>query len=171
MVEMRRGFGLAGSRGIALDDRMQVSLPPPNPQAMQDAENLKLLAIFHYLLGGLTALIGCFPIIHVVFGAVVVSGSLSHMGSAGGAPPPAFGWLFIVVGALCCLLAWIFAALMIVSGKRLSERKGWTFCFVIACICCLSVPMGPVLGVFTILVLLRPSVKALFGVLPFGGPI
>jgi hypothetical protein len=31
-----------------------------------------------------------------------------------------------------------------------------------ACVACLSVPLGTVLGVFTIIVLMRPSVKALF---------
>jgi hypothetical protein len=141
---------------------MQEPGPPPHPQAAQDAENLKLLVIFHYVLGGITGIMGCFPIIHVVLGAIMVSGGFSHAGAPGSAPPEAFGWFFIVIGGLICLVAWTLAAMMILSGKWLSERKNWTFCFVIACISCLSVPLGTVLGVFTILVLQRPSVKALF---------
>ena len=34
--------------------------------------------------------------------------------------------------------------------------------FVVACILCLNVPIGTALGVFTILVLVRPTVKDLF---------
>jgi len=36
------------------------------------------------------------------------------------------------------------------------------FCFVVACIECLFMPFGTVLGAFTIIVLMRPSVKNLF---------
>jgi hypothetical protein len=39
---------------------------------------------------------------------------------------------------------------------------------VIAAISCLLVPLGTVLGIFTILVLVRPSVKERFGVAPAG---
>jgi hypothetical protein len=35
--------------------------------------------------------------------------------------------------------------------------------FVTACLSCMNVPIGTALGVFAILVLNRPSVKALFG--------
>lgn len=41
-----------------------------------------------------------------------------------------------------------------------------TFVFVMACVQCANVPFGTALGVFTILVLQRPSVKALFEGLP-----
>ena len=36
------------------------------------------------------------------------------------------------------------------------------YCIVIAAICCLSVPLGTILGIFTIIVLQRDTVKALF---------
>ena len=48
------------------------------------------------------------------------------------------------------------------SGLAESRRKHYTFCFVMACVECLSVPFGTMLGVFTILVLNRASVKELF---------
>ncbi|QJE95749.1 hypothetical protein [Luteolibacter luteus] len=137
--------------------------PPPHPQAFQDAEHLKLLAVFHYVLGGITALMGCLPIVHIALGAWMVSGHFPP-GSASSPPPPAeFGWLFIIFGSVVVLLAWAFAVCLIVAGRSISARRNWTFCFVIACISCINVPLGTALGVFTILVLQRPSVKALFG--------
>jgi hypothetical protein len=53
------------------------------------------------------------------------------------------------------LLGWTFAALVLIAGSCIAHRKHYTFCFVMACVECLSMPFGTVLGVFTILVLNR----------------
>jgi hypothetical protein len=81
--------------------------------------------------------------------------------------PPAFlGGLFVILGSSFILLGWTFAALVLVAGRCISRRKHYTFCFIMACVECLSVPFGTVLGVFTILVLNRASVKELFNPKP-----
>jgi len=49
-----------------------------------------------------------------------------------------------------------------VAGKNLSNHRRRIFCLVITCMNCINVPLGTVLGVFTIIVLVRPSVKDLF---------
>lgn len=72
------------------------------------------------------------------------------------------GWMFAVGGGLFVVLGWAMAICTFFAGKFLSERRRRTFVFVIACINCLSVPIGTALGVFTLLVLERPSVKGLF---------
>ena len=59
-------------------------------------------------------------------------------------------------------LGWTFAVLVLVAGRCIARRKYYAFCFVMACVECLSVPFGTVLGVFTILVLNRASVRELF---------
>jgi hypothetical protein len=51
---------------------------------------------------------------------------------------------------------------MAVAGRMLQRRRGYTYCVVMAAIACAFTPIGAVLGVFTLIVLLRPSVKALF---------
>jgi hypothetical protein len=51
---------------------------------------------------------------------------------------------------------------MSVAGRSLAARKRYTFCIIVAAISCTFFPLGTALGVFTILVLSRPSVKALF---------
>lgn len=142
---------------------MYESGPPPHPQAIQDADHLKLLAIFHYVLAGITALMGCIPIIHVVLGAMMVSGKFPGGAPSSSAPPAEVGWFFIVIGSAVILLAWAFAACLVMAGRWISARRNWTFCFVMACISCINMPLGTALGVFTILVLQRPSVKPLFG--------
>jgi len=145
---------------------MESSGPPPHPQALQDAEHLKLLAIFHYVLAGLAALLGSIPIIHVVLGIMMVSGNFpkghAPSGSSASGMPIEFGWFFIVLGGGMIVLSWAYAGCLFYAGRCLSARQKRTFCFVMACISCIHVPLGTALGVFTILVLQRPSVQALF---------
>jgi hypothetical protein len=133
----------------------------PPPQANRDDEHLRLLSIFHYVLGGIVGFFACFPCIHVAVGVLMVTGRMPSGGS--GPPPQAFGWVFVIMGSVFILLGWTLAILLLIAAGRLRKRRGWTFCFVVACISCLFMPMGTVLGVFTILVLSRETVKAAFG--------
>ena len=133
----------------------------PNPQQILDNEHLRLLSIFHYIKGGISALFACIPIIHVVIGLVLILAS-ERFGHSGNHPPAFLGWLFLILGTSIILLGWTFAVLLVIAGTCIARRKHYTFCFVLACVECLSVPFGTVLGVFTILVLARQSVKELF---------
>ena len=133
----------------------------------QDAEHIKLLVIFHYVASALMALGACFPLIYLVMGIAFVNGSIPMPppSSGAGGPPPDmswFGWMFIGMGALGSLIGWIAAVLVFLAGKKLSERRSWTFVFVIACFQCIGFPLGTALGIFTIIVIQRPSVRALF---------
>ena len=135
--------------------------PSPGSQQILDNEHLKLLSIFHYVKGGITALFACIPIIHVVFGLVLIVAP--RLFGHGSDQPPAFiGWLFVILGFFIIFLGWTVAVLVLIAGRCIARRRHYTFCFVVACLECLSVPFGTVLGVFTILVLNRQSVKALF---------
>ena len=77
-------------------------------------------------------------------------------------PGTFFGVLFVVLPAIIILCGWTLAVLLFIAGRCLARRKRHLFCLVIAGISCLFMPFGTVLGVFTIVVLSRPSVKALF---------
>ncbi len=135
---------------------------PPDPRIFQDAEHLRYLAIGHYVLGSLTALFACFPLMHVVIGVMMVSGKFP--GGPGGMPPEAasMGWLFIGMGALFIVGGWGLAVVMLLCGRWLSARRNHAFCFVVSCIECAFMPLGTILGVFSLVVLQRPSVKSLF---------
>jgi hypothetical protein len=86
-----------------------------------------------------------------------------HVFGPGKNQPPLFlGLLFVILGLGLMLAGWTFAALLAWAGRCLGRRKHYTYCFVMACAACLFHPFGVVLGVFTIIVLLRPSVKELF---------
>jgi hypothetical protein len=72
------------------------------------------------------------------------------------------GWFFVGFAAIMILFGWAFAFCMILAGRSLAARRRYTFCIVMAAIGCLFMPFGTVLGVFSVIVLLRPSVKELF---------
>ncbi|MCW1923936.1 hypothetical protein OKA05_15320 [Luteolibacter arcticus] len=145
--------------------------PPPHPQAIQDAEHLKLLAIFHYVVGGMTMLFGSFPILHVIMGIMMLNGKFATGSptSPGAGMGNEFGWVFIGMGSMFILIFWTFAVLLIYAGRCLSARRKHTYCFVMACLSCVHFPLGTALGVFTILVLQRPSVQGLFDKPPMPG--
>jgi hypothetical protein len=139
--------------------------PAPNPQQILDNEHLRLLSIFHYVKGGISAFFSCIPVIHVVLGLITIIAP--HAFGHGGDQPPAFvGWLLLILGVSIILFGWTFATITLIVGRCIARRRHYTFCFVWACVECLSVPFGTVLGVFTILVLNRASVKELFNPRP-----
>jgi hypothetical protein len=127
----------------------------------QDQEHLRLLSIFHYAVGGLTALAACFPCIHLFLGIALVSGAFPVQ-PGDQAPPPIVGWMFISIASVLILAGWTLAIAIFVAGRFLARRTHYMYCFVVAAIECLFMPLGTILGVFTIIVLVRPSVKALF---------
>ena len=127
----------------------------------QDDEHLRLLGIFHYVCAGMAALFACFPIIHLVLGLMMVLNP-RVFGPIKEQPPPFIGWFFVIFASGIMLAGWTFAGLVAWAGRCLGRRKHYTFCLVTACVACLFMPMGTVLGVFTIIVLMRPSVKTLF---------
>jgi hypothetical protein len=132
------------------------------PLTQQDAEHLRLLSIFYYIVAGLQALFACFPIIHFVMGgALLVGGGVS--GKSEAAPLMAMGGFFMVLAATLILLGWTFAACAAFTGRSLGERKRYTFCLIVAALeTIMCIPFGTILGVFTIVVLMRPQVKAAF---------
>ena len=125
-----------------------------------DEQHLRLLSVFHYVVGGLAALFACFPILHLVLGIVALAGGLD--GSDEEFPALLFGLIFTIIPLLIMLLGWTFSICMIVAGRNLAQKKRRMFCLVMACIGCAFMPFGTVLGVFTIIVLMRPSVQQLF---------
>lgn len=126
-----------------------------------DREHLRLLAIFHYVVGALAAFFACIPLIHVAVGIIVLIA-----GKQGNGPPAAFGWLFILIGGFVFVLGWAFAATVVLSGFYISKRRHYLFCLVMAGVECVFMPFGTVLGVFSLIVLTRESVKPLFGQAP-----
>jgi hypothetical protein len=129
----------------------------------QDGEHLRLLSIFHYVVGGLLALFACIPLIHVAIGAMfLLHPDAFNKGQPQPFPSQIFGLMFMMIGGVFVLGGWLVAALIFTAGRFLGRHKHHTFCVVIAALSCVFFPFGTALGVFSLLVLLRPSVKEMF---------
>ena len=129
----------------------------------QDTEHLRLLAIFHYVVGGLAALFSFFPLIYTTIGAIFIFVSRHGTPKPGDELPPEFlGWIFAMIGSVLFLIGLAMAICILIAGRSIALRKRYSFAFVMACIECLFIPFGTILGVFTIVVLSRESVKGLF---------
>ena len=129
----------------------------------QDREHLQLLAIFHYVVAGLAALFSFFR----YFTQRSAPSSYSPRGTAqrnlGEDLPPEFlGWIFAVLGSVLFLIGIAMAICILIASRSLALRKRYSFALVMACIECLFIPFGTILGVFTIVVLSRKSVRGLF---------
>ena len=127
----------------------------------EDREYLRLLSIFHYVVGGLAALFAFFPVVYIAMGILVVYAP-GTMDAGDDAMAALFGWVFIIIGAGLVVLGWAFAVFTIIAGRYLARQVHYLFCMVMAAIECIFMPFGTVLGIFTILVLAKPSVKKMF---------
>ena len=136
-------------------------------QRVVDREHVQLLAIFHFVVAGLALLGAAFVFLHYMIMSTVFMNPQIWQKAQQHQPSPPFNpqeffkifvWFYVFFG-LCFLLA---SVANILSGIFLTKRKNRMFSLVVAGLDCLQVPFGTLLGVFTIIVLVRPSVVELY---------
>lgn len=145
------------------------SLPPlaplPRDQQNIDTDHLNLLSIFHFVGAGLAFLAMLLVLVEFTAAHIMLSNSAFWQNQKQPAPPAQFFelfrvliWFYPVIGLFCLASAIV----NILSGLYLRARKHRTFSFVVAGINCLHIPAGTILGIFTIIVLARESVRQLY---------
>ena len=138
-------------------------LPPVlNDPRKTDPEHLKLLTLFHYLLAGLALAGILFLTLHYTLMRTLIFNPKMWESQKGNPPPPelfhVLQWVYWVLGVL--LVMGSIANLL--SGRWIRARRNRPFSLVVAAINCIQIPLGTALGVFTIIVLTRDSVKELY---------
>ena len=129
----------------------------------EDQKHLNLLSTFHYIVGGILVFFACIPLIHLCIGIAIMSGTFAGLDEANQGPPAFFGLLFAVMGGIFFIFGQAIAWLTIYSGNQIKKRTNYMFSFIIACVMCIFMPFGTILGIFTIIVLSKESVKKLYG--------
>ena len=146
----------------------------------EDVEHLSALSIGHFILSGV-ALLGAVPtLLYGVAGAKLMDEFGSDVSMAmgdipgqtgvdpfGGSPDAMLQDLSALVTSLivaAVVLTVVSAVHLFIVGWQIRKRRWWTFCYLTGWGECLMFPFGTILGIFTILVLSRASVKRLFGV-------
>lgn len=162
-------------------------------------EHLRLLSIFHYVVGGMGFLFSLIPVVHLMMGLFLLlapadlfeenkpdrerlvlesgaetaagAGERTRVTSEGKANSHDLdraalrmvGGIFVGVASVMMIAGIALSSLIVIAGKRLAAHRSHTFCLVVAGLACLFMPYGTALGVLTILTLLKPEAKRLFG--------
>lgn len=121
--------------------------------------NLNTFHILYLIKGILTLFFSLFFIAYAAFGGFM--GKMIEA-DAENALPFNPGIIFMVVGIIGFVLCLVVGILTLFAAKFIKEQKNYTFIFVIAILNCLSGMLGIILGVFTLVELNKPEVKALF---------
>lgn len=140
---------------------MNAALPASDALTDRDREQLNMLGLFHYIFAGLAAVGLVFLLLHFMLMSSIFSDPAMQQQAN---PPPQelmaiFAGMYFLLGTLLVLGA----GLNVATGVFLKKRKHRTYCMVIAGLNCLQIPFGTALGVFTLMVLSRDSVRAGFG--------
>ncbi len=146
---------------------------PPPPLPNKDAEHVRTLAICHYVCAGLAiAGIGFLVLHYSIMKMFFANPKIWE--NAKEQPPfdpveffALFQWLYLIMGVLMV----VGGVLTLVSGRFIHRRVHRTFSLVIAALNCLHFPFGTALGVFTLVILSRDSVRRLYENANVGEPL
>jgi hypothetical protein len=131
----------------------------------KDLEHLKLLGIFHYIWGALSLIGGIFiGGYFLVIGIILMNNPPTSASSEDSGTAGAVGGIMIAVGIVLFLIVVVYGILTLMAGGKYRKHQGgYWFCFILAIVTLVigGIP-GIVLGIFSLIVLSRESVKALF---------
>ena len=133
----------------------------------RDGDHLRLLAIFHFTFAGLATVGVTFLAAHYLVMRTVLTAAASAPEAADASLPPdqVIGFLTpIYTFGSVALIAMI--TLNVLAGRSLLTDRRYTLCLITAGLNCLSAPFGTALGVFTFIVLNRPTVRQRFNPSP-----
>src|ERR1700681_3775316 len=108
--------------------------------ASEDEQHLRLLSIFHYVVGALAALFALFPLIHLTVGWFLIHAPPPAAQQHDGPPLAMIGWLFVLFGAVFFLAGESIAACIVAAGWFIRSRTRYWFVFVMACLQCALFP-------------------------------
>jgi uncharacterized BrkB/YihY/UPF0761 family membrane protein len=136
-------------------------LSPFNEKALtQTRDHLKLLGVFYIILG----LMALPTLLFLAFHGAIIDQILQN------APDQETRELIerlvnvSVVGFVLMVIVHVVTCVYV--GVWFRNQRHHTICIVAAAFCCLSFPLGTILGVFSLIVLMKPEAKYLFGVAP-----
>ena len=129
--------------------------------AKKDKEHLQLLTIFYYLMAGLDFIGLAFIGVHA-FIMFFVMNSAELSDSSSEPIPDFFMPIMAVFYALFALLLIAGAILNLLAALDIRQHRRKQLTYVTAGINCLNAPLGTALGIFTFIVLNRPSVDDLY---------
>ncbi len=136
---------------------MTEDMAPTADSQTRDRDLLRVLAIFHWVFGGMALLASLVPLVMLGFGVFLAAGP-------GQEDPEAT----IASVVLTCLgialgtLAFCYGTGMVLAGRGLWSQKRWVLCLVMAAVTCILFPYGTVLGALSVVMLAKNGVRERF---------
>ncbi|MCU0226717.1 MAG: hypothetical protein MUF01_03690 [Bryobacterales bacterium] len=131
----------------------------PAAQREIDDTHLRYLSIANYIYAAFNA-VGALVAVGMV---MLLAGSAAVGGFPFRAPEvPGGGAFFVLIAAVVLVFMFCNTALQFLLARCLQQRRAHAFCFVVAILTALNMPVGTILGVLTLVVLMRPTVKHQF---------
>ena len=121
--------------------------------------NLNLFRIFFLIKGILNLLFTLFFVAYALIGMFVMNVNIHDHDEMLYFNP---GWIFLVIGSVGAFFALALGIVTLLASKYLRDVSHYNFILVVAVLNCLTGILGILLGVFTIIELNKPEVKALF---------
>ncbi|MGE0640898.1 MAG: hypothetical protein AB7G12_00940 [Thermoanaerobaculia bacterium] len=135
------------------------SVTPPSDPHPAGLDDLQFLAMFHYSIGAMAAMVALVPALHLFVvtsltaaGEPVDSVLVQLLGENGAAVMAGFLLVFgIALGGL-----------LVAAGMKMAKGRHLRFCIFASVLGLLFVPFGTMLGLVTLPLLRRPALRALF---------
>ena len=143
---------------------MNTENPIMRDQREIDSNHLKILSIFYYITSVMSILgIGFLYVHYLIFSKFLADPKFGKEFAQNSQAFPVeifsvLKWFYLIFG----LIAIIAGLLNFIAGRFIQKRTNKNAIFAIACINCLQMPFGTILGAATIFVLLRETVKIQF---------
>jgi len=116
---------------------------------------LDILSVFHYVNGGLAALFALAALGFLGIGLGAATGWGKDW-------QPEAGCSLVAVMILVLILLGGYAVLNLLAGRAIQTRSGYVVCLLTSAVNCLNIPLGTLLGIFTLVLLADPEVRPLF---------
>lgn len=128
----------------------------------KDEKDLGALALLTRIYGGLCALGAVVMVVLLVviaFLAPAAAGSSSRSTGMQGVGVLGIYLVFMLIGAgVSCAMTWLYFK----AASCIEMRESKTLVYVAAALACTNAPLGLALGIYTFVLLERPSIKAFF---------
>jgi len=122
-------------------------------------DNLNLFRIFYIIKGVLNLLIAFLFIAYAFLGTYIMNIGFRHHDHNMWFNP---GAIVMVIGSVGAIFALALGIITLLAAKFLKDLKNYNFILVVAVLNCFTGILGILLGVFTIIELSKPEVRALF---------
>lgn len=128
----------------------------------KDESDLRTLSLFTKIYGGFCAFGGILMVVLVAVMAFLVPAERAASGRAGGGDGAEVTILYLIIAVVGAIMSGAMTWLYFKSADCIKKRQSKTLIYVAAALACTNAPLGLALGIYTFVLLERPSVKAVF---------